>query len=381
MVKNGNLILKPLIIKKTSRSKNRVWEVDFLRGLCIVLMLFDHLMYNFAFMDQMAYNWHSVESNFFIGMQAAASWYWNLDARNIIRVTVVFLFLFLSGISCSFSKHNGKRFLKMSAAACIVMLATFGLDWIIGGGMFILFGILHIMAVSIGFYCLIKLVFRKFTPIAALLFGSTIFGFGFTTGFYTGYLPSLYFGGGHGRQPNFAYFWWIAILSFAVIAIFMIKFLTGKFSHKFVYGIKSRAKSGNTPQFNLKKLKGERNALIFEYLIVAVGIIGLSLIFTLLPRDSMGTDGFWDLYSLFIGTGSFGADFYGIFPFTGIFLIGSAIGAILYKNKRSLVPKLNVQITKGYSFTGRNAIWMYLSHQVVFFGIVMLSAMAAGYRF
>jgi len=402
MVKNGNLVknkvcgffsrtknylfpkinkpLKPLIKESSKNKKVRVWEVDFLRGLCIVLMLFDHLMYNFAFMPSMTQNFWQTANQFFIDGFRLGQFYWTMRARTIIRVTVVFLFLFLSGISCSFSKNNGKRFFKMLAAAGIVMVATLGLDLLTNGGMFILFGILHIMAFSIGFYCLVKLCFRKFTPIACFLFGAIIVGLGFTIQFYEmNGLSRLW----NDRWTDLRQFWWIAVLSFAVMAFFLITVFIKKFSKKIVYEKKNRANAGGTeniPQFAKKRPNGRKNLFLIEYAIVVALIAGFILMYALFPRAPMEYNSWHYFCSLFIGTGSFGADFYGIFPFMGVFLLGAATGSVVYRKKRSLLPKAEkLWFTQGgYAQVGRNAIWMYLSHQVLFFGIVMLAAMGTG---
>ena len=34
--------------KERLKSKNRIWELDFIRGLCVLLMIFDHVLYDIA---------------------------------------------------------------------------------------------------------------------------------------------------------------------------------------------------------------------------------------------------------------------------------------------------------------------------------------------
>ena len=41
-------IAKPLSKRKLSKGKNRIWELDFIRGICVLLMIWDHFMFNIS---------------------------------------------------------------------------------------------------------------------------------------------------------------------------------------------------------------------------------------------------------------------------------------------------------------------------------------------
>lgn len=71
------------IARFTKKRKERFWELDFLRGLCVVLMVFDHFMFNM--MDVLP-----VVNEFFgttLGRELSkyALVYWKGDFRNTVR--------------------------------------------------------------------------------------------------------------------------------------------------------------------------------------------------------------------------------------------------------------------------------------------------------
>ncbi|MCH5157942.1 MAG: DUF1624 domain-containing protein [Clostridiales bacterium] len=129
--------------------KSRAWELDFLRGVAVLCMCFDHLMYDFAYCK----NWFEGArlANGFIDAVSAfakdfyASYYtygFRFWAHNIF----VFLFLFLVGVSCSFSRDNIKR----GSLLAVVSVAFTGVTYLMKSFMQpIVFGVLHCIALSI----------------------------------------------------------------------------------------------------------------------------------------------------------------------------------------------------------------------------------------
>ena len=72
---------------------------------------------------------------------------------------------------------------------------------------------------------------------------------------------------------------------------------------------------------------------------------------------------------------SFGSgDFFPLFPCLGFFMIGIVLGRTVYKNKQSLFPKVNTQnpCIQAFSFLGRHSLWIYLVHQPLVYGIILL---------
>ncbi|GAI30804.1 unnamed protein product, partial [marine sediment metagenome] len=119
----------------------RFWEVDFLRGIAIIMMVLYHLIYNLSYFG--AYN---IKAN---------SGFWLYFAR-----TTATIFIFLVGVSLtlSFSKAMKKfknekelflkylqRGLKIFSWGLIITLVT----WVFLREGYVVFGILHLIGISI----------------------------------------------------------------------------------------------------------------------------------------------------------------------------------------------------------------------------------------
>lgn len=141
---------------------NRAYELDLLRGISVLLMILDHFMFDLwgllpsLFADyprklmRFAYNY----------------WYW--DVRTVVRVAVVFAFLALTGICCTFSRNNLKRGFKLLLVALGLTAATYLAGVVMGESeTMIVFGVLHAIAVSLLLIgCLEKLHTNKWIYLA-----------------------------------------------------------------------------------------------------------------------------------------------------------------------------------------------------------------------
>lgn len=86
---------------------------------------------------------------------------------------------------------------------------------------------------------------------------------------------------------------------------------------------------------------------------------------------------FAKLPSILFGTTYFGSDWLGLFPSLGYMFLGGFIGELLYKNRQSIFAKYNEKlnrVTYPFSFAGRNSVWFYLGHQLVY--IIIIGAVA-----
>lgn len=64
-----------------------------------------------------------------------------------------------------------------------------------------------------------------------------------------------------------------------------------------------------------------------------------------------------------------------LFPWLGFFLIGSALGLVLYRERKSLLPDPGPKTGQALSlltFMGRNALWVYLLHQPIILSVLWL---------
>ncbi|MDE6471900.1 MAG: DUF1624 domain-containing protein [Clostridia bacterium] len=141
--------------KKSNRlepkSSQRIWELDFLRGVCVLLMVFDHFMYDIA--DMFGTAWIATGKENVIHIVRLAQEYINSSAlRETTQHIVVWIFALLCGISCSFSRSNLKRGVQASIIAGIITIVSYYMETVIK------FGILHMFAFSILLWWLIDTI-------------------------------------------------------------------------------------------------------------------------------------------------------------------------------------------------------------------------------
>lgn len=163
--------------------KERIWELDFLRGLAIIMMVFDHFMFDFAYLPNYFSNFYEVNHPLFNWLREFASMYWNSTLRFFGREFFVLLFLLISGISFTFSKDNFKRGFKMLMVAMIITLVTLLVDLALDFGVLIVFGVIHMFAIN----TLIIALLRKFikSEILLLFIGMLILTFSIIFGLFT----------------------------------------------------------------------------------------------------------------------------------------------------------------------------------------------------
>lgn len=148
--------------KKQERIAKRIWEIDFIRGICVILMIFDHFMYDI--MDIFAPEWFGATGNAaFSELAAFAEDYWFGGLRGVVRPIVVMCFFLLCGISSSFSRNNFKR----GIIALILAFAITGVTVLID--MPIFFGVLHMLAVSILLMAFIRFISMKRPYVTAII--------------------------------------------------------------------------------------------------------------------------------------------------------------------------------------------------------------------
>jgi uncharacterized membrane protein len=136
----------------------RIGEIDFLRGLSIILMVGYHLLFDLG-------EFGGVKK--FLGFStdlSSAAW---TAAQFFFAV----LFVILSGISSTLSRNNVRRGLRLLA----VSLAVTAVTYIFEPTSAVYFGILQCLAVSILIY---GAAFKKAGPLACAAAGAIIIGLG-----------------------------------------------------------------------------------------------------------------------------------------------------------------------------------------------------------
>lgn len=102
--------------------KKRIWEIDFLRGIAIILMIAFHLVYNLK--EFYSYN---IEYT---------SGFWYYEGK-----TAAIMFMVLAGMSATLSKNSLKRGMQVFGYGMIIAFVTFFYD----PKMYVRFGILHLL--------------------------------------------------------------------------------------------------------------------------------------------------------------------------------------------------------------------------------------------
>ena len=148
--------------------KPRIWEIDFLRGFCVYLMVLDHLAVLIS--GFFAPTWYGYDFAMWDAFSRFCyTWFYESIARKVLHPIVVFIFFALSGISCTFSRSNLKRGGILAAVALLYTLATYAVQTIVfesaevlyTGSVFVTFGVLHCLAFCILTYAIMELSTRK----------------------------------------------------------------------------------------------------------------------------------------------------------------------------------------------------------------------------
>ena len=112
----------------------RIEALDVIRGILILGMICDHLLYDCVSYLDVPY------------------WFFQNPIRMTVHYVGSYLFILLSGSSSSVSRSNWRRGLELAAVAAGVTLVT----WIGDHDAFIVFGILHCLAACTLLYALLR---------------------------------------------------------------------------------------------------------------------------------------------------------------------------------------------------------------------------------
>lgn len=130
---------------KVKAKKQRAFELDFLRGFSIFLMMLMHFAWNiryiFAF-DTFGF----LESNYF----------WTF-----VEPFFLCIFAGVSGICCTFSRNNFIRGFKLLGVSLVFSIATAILTYKFDFDCLIVFNVLHMLAISIIIYAIVSLIEDK----------------------------------------------------------------------------------------------------------------------------------------------------------------------------------------------------------------------------
>lgn len=147
---------------RKEKIQKRVWEIDALRGLAILSVLWDHFMFDAAFVFDTTF--YESGNQALINFADFASKYYFSDLRLYARPFFVFIFFFVAGLCTILSKNNGIRGFKLLIVALIVTLLTYLAEIIFKtSGILIAFGVLHCLAICMLIFAGINFIINKAT--------------------------------------------------------------------------------------------------------------------------------------------------------------------------------------------------------------------------
>lgn len=260
--------------------KKRIWELDFARGFAIIMMVFDHLMFDLLGMNSFFVNFNVVNRPGFLWLNQLARLYWNSQLRFYGHLFFVSVFLIVSGISFTFAKSNLNRAIKLMIIALSISVISYFIDVFTTLESFIVFGVIHMFAVSI----FLTYILRK-------IWNNDLFIFGLGL---------------------------IIIIIGVHIKFWELNYITS---------------------LNYKDIPG-----------------------------------------ILLGVKAYGADYFGLFPYWGMIMIGTVIGNVCYKNRFTLIPNVNLSDRNIVLIAGRNSLIIFITHQFILFGLLVLIGYFLGYR-
>jgi len=148
---------------RTGSRGSRVGFLDEVRGLCIILMVIYHGLFNLAFL----FGWDIPLPGGFRPIY----WLMTLPVMTFAQPFVAGIFIFISGIACRFSRSNLKR--GIIALALGLVITAFTLHFM--PELPIYFGILHFLGSSMILFALLRTLLDKVFAGLGFLLGLLLF--------------------------------------------------------------------------------------------------------------------------------------------------------------------------------------------------------------
>lgn len=193
------IVKREKVLTQGLLSKERAFEIDLLRGIPIIVVVLYHICFTFSAFPSIFSNYYQVIKNYPF-LDSLYSFVISILTNSFLHTYLVpffgGLFLFVCGISTTFSHNNVKRAGLIGLASFIVSLVTGVATYVVGQNLFIFFGILHVMSLTIFLYVLLnylcKKIFGKELSVISLFLITMVLSF-VSLIVITGYFPPLHF--------------------------------------------------------------------------------------------------------------------------------------------------------------------------------------------
>lgn len=147
-------------MKSDTALKKRIFLIDEIRGFAVLCMIFYHAFYVF----ESFFNWDWADALFKFFMP--------------VQPFFAGVFIFICGLSCTFSKNNLKRGTILLGVALGFTLVTAVVMPMLGfADCEIYFGILHFLSVSIIIYALLSKFLSRVSPSIGVIFCAVLYPF------------------------------------------------------------------------------------------------------------------------------------------------------------------------------------------------------------
>jgi uncharacterized membrane protein len=112
----------------------------------------------------------------------------------------------------------------------------------------------------------------------------------------------------------------------------------------------------------------------------AMAVLGVILVILGYTITNTTVQAKWLFPFGFMFPGFASSDYFPLLPHLGWYMLGTVLGRTVYKNKASLLPKVPTgnPFVRFFSFCGRQSLWIYLGHQPILYGVILLIATCKG---
>ncbi|MCI2111548.1 MAG: DUF1624 domain-containing protein [Bacilli bacterium] len=153
---------RKLKLPSRSPTKERIFELDFIRGALMLLLVLYHLAYTLGSVSQFfRYLGDGPEPAWVVNGSAFWHSFWYSQPLLVFQLLFSSSFFFLCGVSCGFSRHNARRGYWLLFIAMLETIFLSALNHYLGIDVNVYIGLLHALGIAILFYALVDRFFKS----------------------------------------------------------------------------------------------------------------------------------------------------------------------------------------------------------------------------